>query len=99
MRTTDEWITTPLTAELLRGAVDVEDTGRGLLPHRLPAWARAQCTDPQLAMAESQPSGVRLVFRTRATALELDTLPTKRLYVGAPSRPDGVYELLVDGRL
>ncbi|MFE7173912.1 GDSL-type esterase/lipase family protein [Streptomyces sp. NPDC057616] len=99
MRTTYEWMTTPLTAELFRGAVDVEHTGRGMLPHRLPAWARAQCTDPQLAMAESQPSGVRLVFRTRATALELDALPTKRLYVGAPPRPDGVYELLVDGRL
>ena len=28
---------------------------------------------PQLAMVESQPSGVRLVFRTRATAIELDT--------------------------
>jgi hypothetical protein len=98
MHTTYDWITTPLTASLLRGAIDVERTERGLLPHRLPAWARAQCTDPQLAMAESQPSGVRLAFRTRATAVELDTVPTKRLYVGAPSRPDGVYELLVDGR-
>ncbi len=36
--------------------------------------------------------------RTRATALALDTLPTKRVYPGAPPRPDGVYELLVDGR-
>ena len=70
-----------------------------MLPHRLPARARAQCADGQLAMAESQPSGVRLVFRTRATAVELDTLPTKRVYVGAPPRPDGVYDLLVDGRL
>jgi hypothetical protein len=51
MHTTYDWITTPLTAALLRGAIDVERTGRGLLPHRLPAWARAQCTDPQLAMA------------------------------------------------
>ena len=93
------WITTPLTPGLLRGAVDLEHTERGLLPHRLPAWARAQFTDPQLDMAESQPSGVRLVFRTRATAVELDTLPTKRAYPGAPPRPDGVYDLLVDGRL
>ena len=92
------WITTPLTEDLLRGALDAERTEHGLLPHRLPARARAQCTDPQLAMAESQPSGVRLVFRTRATAVELDTRPTKRVYVGAPPRPDGVYELLVDGR-
>ncbi|MFD7562336.1 GDSL-type esterase/lipase family protein [Streptomyces tendae] len=98
MRTTDDWITTPITRDLLRGALDLERTEHGLLPHRLPAWARAQNNDGQLAMAESQPSGVRLALRTRATALELDTLPTKRAYVGAPPRPDGVYDLLVDGR-
>ncbi|MCD9879804.1 GDSL-type esterase/lipase family protein [Streptomyces guryensis] len=98
MPTEHDWITTPVTAELLRGALDVERTEHGVLPHRLPARARAQCTDPQLASAESQPSGVRLAFRTRATALELDALPTKRGYVGAPPRPDGVYDLLVDGR-
>jgi GDSL-like lipase/acylhydrolase family protein/salicyl acyltransferaes SsfX3-like protein len=92
------WITTPVTGDLLRGALELEHTEHGLLPHRLPARARAQCADPQLAMAESQPSGVRLVFRTRATAVELDTLRTKRDYTGAPPRPDGVYELLVDGR-
>ncbi|MFD8489756.1 GDSL-type esterase/lipase family protein [Streptomyces sp. NPDC059712] len=98
MNTTDDWITTPITPDLLRGALDLERTERGLLPHRLPARARAQNNDGQLAMAESQPSGVRLALRTRATALELDTLPTKRVYVGAPPRPDGVYDLLVDGR-
>ncbi|MGV9896128.1 lipase, partial [Streptomyces tendae] len=98
MRTTDDWITTPITRDLLRGALDLERTEHGLLPHRLPASARAQNNDGQLAMAESQPSGVRLALRTRATALELDTLPTKRAYVGAPPRPDGVYDLLVDGR-
>ncbi|CAL9636674.1 GDSL-type esterase/lipase family protein [Streptomyces sp. enrichment culture] len=92
------WITTPITAALVRGAFDLERTPRGLLPHRLPAWARARNTDGQLAMAECQPSGVRLVLRTRATAVELDTLPTKRVYVGAPQRPDGQYDLLVDGR-
>ncbi|MFG2476153.1 GDSL-type esterase/lipase family protein [Streptomyces fagopyri] len=92
-------ITTPLTAGLLRGALELEQTEHGVLPHRLPARARAQCADGQLAMAESQPSGVRLVLRTRATVVELDTLPTKRAYVGAPARPDGVYDLLVDGRL
>ena len=92
-------ITTPITKELLRGALDLEPTDRGLLPHRLPAWARKQYDDGQLEMAESQPSGVRVVFRTRATVVELDTLPTKRDYVGAPPRPDGVYDLLVDGKL
>ncbi|MFD4727389.1 GDSL-type esterase/lipase family protein [Streptomyces seoulensis] len=95
---TTDWTTTPLTSALVRGALELERTERGLLPHRLPARARAQCADPQLHMVESQPSGVRLVFRTRATAIELDTVPTKRAYLGAPPRPDGVYDLLVDGR-
>ncbi|MFD3521289.1 GDSL-type esterase/lipase family protein [Streptomyces sp. NPDC058653] len=94
----DGWTTTPLTAGILRGAVDLEHTAHGVLPHRLPAWARAQSAGTDLAMVENQPSGVRLAFRTRATAVELDALPTKRVYVGAPPRPDGVYDLLVDGR-
>ncbi|MFC6094231.1 GDSL-type esterase/lipase family protein [Saccharothrix lopnurensis] len=92
-------ITTPVTPDLLRGALDVERTERGLLPHRLPARARAQFSDGQLAAVEAQPSGVRLVFRTRATTVELDTLPTKRVYRGVPPRPDGVYDLVVDNRL
>ncbi|MGY2701943.1 SGNH/GDSL hydrolase family protein [Nocardioides sp. HB32] len=89
----------PITADLVRGALELEPTGAGLLPHRLPARARAQCADPQLAMAEAQPSGVRLALRTRATVVELDVLPTRREYAGAPARPDGVYDLVVDGRL
>ncbi|MET4660354.1 hypothetical protein ABID80_004080 [Streptomyces sp. PvP037] len=92
------WTTTPITADIVRGALDLEHTGAGILPHRLPARIRARHADGQLAMAESQPSGIRLVFRTRATAVELDTLPTKRVYTGVPPRPDGVYDLLVDGR-
>jgi hypothetical protein len=96
---TPDLITTPLTAGLLRGALDLERTEHGLLPHRLPAWARKQIPDGQLAMAEAQPSGVRLVFRTRATVVELDALRTKMAYVGAPPRPDGVYDLLIDGVL
>jgi len=91
-----DWITTPLTDELLRGALELERTGQGVQPHRLPARARAQA-DGQAVMAEAQPSGVRLVFRTRATAVELDALRTKAVYQGAPPRPDGQYELLVDG--
>ncbi|WP_414939141.1 SGNH/GDSL hydrolase family protein [Amycolatopsis sp. cmx-11-51] len=92
-------LTTPITADLVRGALDLEYTERGVLPHRLPARARQQIPDGQLAMAESQPSGVRLVFRTTATLVELDVIATKRVYAGVPPRPDGVYELLVDGRL
>ncbi|WP_445529083.1 GDSL-type esterase/lipase family protein [Streptomyces cyslabdanicus] len=99
MNTEHGWITTPVTTDLLRGALDVERTAHGLLPHRLPAGARRQIPDDQLAMAEAQPSGVRLAFRTRATTVELDTLPTKRAYRGLPTPADGVYDLLVDGRL
>ncbi|MFB7176580.1 GDSL-type esterase/lipase family protein [Streptomyces sp. NPDC056257] len=98
MSTAPHWITTPITADLLRGALDLERTAHGVLPHRLPARARAQNTDGQLAMAEAQPSGVRVVLRTGATVIELDALRTKRAYLGAPPRPDGVYDLLVDGQ-
>jgi hypothetical protein len=90
---------TPLTADLVRGALELERTERGLLPHRLPAHARAQVPDEMLANAESQPSGVRLVFRSRATVVELDALRTRTTYVGAPDRPDGIYDLRVDGEL
>ncbi|MBK6013338.1 GDSL-type esterase/lipase family protein [Streptomyces sp. MBT53] len=94
-----EWTLTPFTPDLVRGALDLEHTAHGLLPHRLPARARAQCADEQLATVEAQPSGVRLVFRTRATAVELDTLRTTTTYEGVPPAPDGLYDLLVDGRL
>ncbi len=50
-------------------------------------------------MAEAQPSGCRIVFRTTATWVELDTVPTKRVYVGAPPRPDGVYEIAADSEV
>ncbi|MBK3577853.1 lipase [Streptomyces sp. MBT65] len=99
MSTQHGMITTPVTTDLLRGHLDVETTPHGLLPHRLPARARRQIPDDQTATAEAQPSGVRLVFRTRATTISLDTLPTKRVYRGFPPPPDGVYDLLVDGRL
>jgi GDSL-like Lipase/Acylhydrolase family len=95
----EDWNATPITAAILRGARELERTKRGLLPHRLPASARAQCADAQLAGVESQPSGVRLTFHTRATAIELDTFRTRTSYLGVPPRPDGVYDLVVDGRL
>ncbi|MFD5560558.1 GDSL-type esterase/lipase family protein [Kitasatospora griseola] len=98
-RSAQDLITTPVTAQLLRGHLDLEGTAHGLLPHRLPAAARRQVPDRQLAVAEAQPSGVRVVFRTAATRIELDALPTRRAYRGFPPPADGVYDLLVDGRL
>jgi hypothetical protein len=99
LSTEQNLITTPVTADFLRGHLDVEETAHGLLPHRLPAWARRRIPDDLLAVAEAQPSGVRLAFRTCATTISLETLPTKRVYRGFPPPPDGVYDLLVDGRL
>jgi hypothetical protein len=84
---------------ILRGALELEATPHGLLPHRLPLWARQQCPDPQLMMVEAQPSGVRFVFSTAATVIEIDTLRTQRVYTGMPARPEGIYDLLVDGVL
>ncbi|MDK9496030.1 GDSL-type esterase/lipase family protein [Streptomyces katrae] len=99
MSTEQYLISTPVTADFLRGHLDVEETAHGLLPHRLPARARRQIPDDRLAVAEAQPSGVRLAFRTSATTIGLGTLPTKRVYAGFPPPPDGVYDLLVNGLL
>ncbi|GAA1713992.1 GDSL-type esterase/lipase family protein [Fodinicola feengrottensis] len=92
-------ITTPIEAGMLRGALEVERTDVGLLPHRLPTAARRQFPDGYLARMEAMPSGVRLPFRTEATVVELDVRPTKAIVEGFPAGPDGVYDLLVDGRL
>jgi lysophospholipase L1-like esterase len=94
-----EWITTPIDPELVFGALDLERTARGMLPHRLPGWARDQFPDEYLARVEAQPSGVRLAFRTSATAIELEVLSTKTTYAGAPTAADGKLDLVVDGRL
>lgn len=93
------WTTTPITPDLLRGALDLVRTDRGLLPQRLPARARAQVPEEQTAMAVAQPSGVRLVVRTAATQLELDVVRTTNSYPGVPPRPDGVYDVVADGVL
>ncbi|MEX5295563.1 SGNH/GDSL hydrolase family protein [Kocuria sp. CPCC 205268] len=94
----DRHRTTPLTDELLHGVVELERTHDGVIPHRLPAWARNQAHDPQLAMAEAQPSGARLLVTTEARRIELRGRATRFRYEGAPPRPTGVFDLLIDGR-
>lgn len=88
-----------ISADLVFGAQELEQTETGLQPHRLPLAARQRNEDAGFSMAERQPSGIRLKFRTVASAIELDVLPTKRVYTGLPARPDGVYDLRVDGAL
>ncbi|MBM6402385.1 SGNH/GDSL hydrolase family protein [Phycicoccus sonneratiae] len=90
----------PLLPALVHGALELEPTeDGGLRPHRLPAWARGQNTDPMLAINEAQPSGVRVVGRTRATVVELEALVTRRALSGAPARALGSVDLVVDGEV
>jgi hypothetical protein len=70
-------ISTEITPSLLRGFVELDTTEHGLLPHRLPAWARAQYSDPQLTMVEEQPSGVHFKFKTAATLTDRLHLSTE----------------------
>lgn len=86
----------PITPELVRGAVELETTDRGVRPHRLPAAARARA-EAQVLGAESCPAGVRLVLRTSATVVEVDAHRTTTSFRGMPPRPDGRFDLLVDG--
>jgi hypothetical protein len=83
----------------IAGALDLERTAHGLLPHRLPARARAQFPDDAVRAVEMQPAGVRLAFRTSATVIELDVLPSKVRFDGAPLRPACPFDLLIDGGL
>lgn len=99
MTTFDLTTSTQIVPSLLRGFVQLEQTDFGLLPHRLPSRALAQCSDPQLAMVEAEPSGVRLVFSTAATTIELEVMTTRRQIVGVPPRPVGIFDLCIDGRL
>jgi hypothetical protein len=91
-------ITTPVTSPLVHGAAELEETARGVRPHRLPGWVRAQFPDPQLMMMETQPSGVRLIVATAARTVALVCHPTRLAYRDA-DRPRGSIDLVVDGRL
>ncbi|MFI5776024.1 GDSL-type esterase/lipase family protein [Nocardia sp. NPDC051570] len=94
----NDWISTPITAAIVRGALYLEGTTVGVVPHRLPAWAHRQFPDDYLAMVEAQPAGVRVAFRTRSRAIELDVRPTRITWPGA-TPPAGRYDLCVNGRL
>ncbi|MGO2750072.1 MAG: GDSL-type esterase/lipase family protein [Pseudoclavibacter sp.] len=88
-------IVTKLSSPFVRGAAELEQTGRGMRPHRLPAQVREQFPDPQLLLVESQPSGVRVVFSTEAERVELELHPTRTVYTGI-ERPRGRVDVFVD---
>ncbi|MCO5993507.1 GDSL-type esterase/lipase family protein [Actinoallomurus rhizosphaericola] len=81
----------------IRGALDLERTAAGLRPRRLPSWTRPQIPSPFCELVVAMPSGVRMVFATEATGLELDVLTTKTLAFTGEPNPGGVFALVVDG--
>ena len=91
---TSMYTLSPIPADLIHGAVELERTDAGLLPQRLPAWALAQCPDVQLALAAAQPSGVRLAFRTTARVVEALVLMTAPL---APHVAEELWQRLGHG--
>jgi hypothetical protein len=80
----------------LSEVAELEQTARGLRPHRLPTRIRRLFPDPQLLAMEAQPSAVRLTFRSVATRVELVLLPTRLAFAGL-DRPRGRVDLTVDG--
>ncbi|MCC3765875.1 GDSL-type esterase/lipase family protein [Glycomyces sp. TRM65418] len=89
----------PIEPAMVRGAVEVEETPRGLLPHRLPRWARRQIPDRFMVQTSAESAGVRLALRTAADVIELD-VQARRLAADAEApMPPSVYELTEGSRL
>ena len=80
------------------GIVELEPTERGIVLHRMPAWARAQHNDIALPMLETMPSGGRLEMVTDATTIELDVHLTL-VQLGTEPGPPAAFDLVVDGEL
>jgi hypothetical protein len=84
---------------LIRGAVEIEDTERGLIPHRLPRWARRQIPDRFMIQTSAESAGVRLAIRTAADIIELD-VQARRIADDADTPfPASVYEITERGSL
>src|ERR1043165_6413365 len=91
--------TGPIGRSMIRGAVEIEETARGLLPHRLPHWARRQIPDRFMVQTSAESAGVRLAFRTAADVVELD-VRARRLAADAHRPfPPSAYEITERGGL
>jgi len=89
-------IATPITAELIHGAIELEATPRGIRPHRLPRAVRERDADQQLSLMEAQPSGVRLEMVTAARSITVAMHATRVAYRGV-DRMRGAVDVVVDG--
>ena len=91
------WTTTPITADLVRGALELEPTAYGVLPHRLPLGPGA---DPRRRSSRWR-SRSRPAYGSPSVPR-----PPSSSWTRCPPRwrtsvrrraPDGVYDLVVDG--
>ncbi|MGX5682608.1 GDSL-type esterase/lipase family protein [Schumannella luteola] len=79
------------------GALDLPESGEGRVrPRRLPAWTRPQMPSDNFDFVVSMTSGVRLLTRTAATAIELVADFVSIAPPGVEPAPV-VLELVVDG--
>ena len=83
----------------IRGAVEVERTAHGCIPRRLGAVARSQVPDDFMRQTSAENAGIRLAFRSAASALELEVTATKMVPDATQPVPPSVYELVVDGAI
>ncbi len=83
----------------IRGAIVVDRTDEGLLPRRLPAWARAQIPDPFMVQTTAESAGIRLAFRSAASLLELDVRATRMAADESVELPPSHYDVTSDGVL
>lgn len=83
----------------VRGALDLERTEAGWLPRRLPQWTRAQYPHQGVEDMVTQPSGVRVAFRSAADVVELYVLTRQVVGLDQPAPQGGVggFDLVVDG--
>ena len=82
---------------LLKGVAAIEETGPGFAISRLPAWVNSRLeSDPMLQMVAGQGSGVRLLFSTLATEIELGLVLTAMQFGDMPALPIWV-DVQVDG--
>ena len=90
----------PIDSEALRfaGALDLEATPTGFAPRRLPAWTKPQIPDVSLEAVVQMPAGVRLVFTSTTTTLELDVQLTLIRQLPRELKP-APFELVVDGEV
>ena len=83
----------------VRGAAEVATGADGALrPERLPDRLRWQVSDPFLAQTARESAGVRVAFRSDATAIELRVRAMRMVPDTTGPMPLSAYELTADGR-